>query len=211
MAYDLEEQEQIAELKAWWKQYGRLVTVAVVAFAVSLAGYQGWRHYRAAQAEAAATLYEQLALAERGAEHKRVRDVAAKLVESHGSTTYAALAALASAKAAFQTGDLPAAKTQLQWVIDRSKEDAIRDVARLRLAGVLLDEKNPAEALKVLDAKPSDAFAGRYADLRGDVLAAQGKPAEARASYRTALEKSDAQGQYRQMIQMKLDALGETK
>ena len=100
------------------------------------------------------------------------------------------------------------AKTQLQWVIDHAGEDTLKDVARLRLAALLLDEKNYADALKLLDAKHPDSFDGLYADLRGDVLSAQGKTDEARSSYKLAYEKIDAQSMYRNLIQMKLDALG---
>ena len=87
----------------------------------------------------------------------------------------------------------------------------MRDVARLRLAGVLLDEKNPEEALKLLDTKHAPAFDGMYADLKGDILAVQGKRAEARAAYQAALDKSEANSNYRQLIQVKLDAVGEAK
>ena len=121
------------------------------------------------------------------------------------------LASLAAAKSNFDTGDLPAAKTQLQWVIDNGKEAEARDVARLRLARVLLDEKNPAEALKLLETKHGDSFAGLYADVKGDALLAGGKRVEAHAAYQVALEKSDAASPTRQIVQLKLDALGETK
>ena len=118
---------------------------------------------------------------------------------------------LAAAKSAVDTGDLAAAKTRLQWVIDKAGEEEARDVARLRLARVLFDEKNLPEALKLLEAKPGDSFAGLYAGLRGDVLSAQGKRQEARAAYQLALEKSDAASPLRQITQLKLDALGEAK
>ena len=87
----------------------------------------------------------------------------------------------------------------------------MRDIARLRLAGVLLDEKNFAEALKLLDMKHVAAFDGLYADLRGDILTAQNKRAEARAAYQIALEKSDERSSYRQLVQIKLDAVGDVK
>jgi predicted negative regulator of RcsB-dependent stress response len=93
--------------------------------------------------------------------------------------------------------------------MDNAKESEIRDIARLRLAGVLLDEKNHAEALKLVDAKPVDSLVGLYADLKGDILLAQGKKAEARSAYQLALDKSEAGSSYRSIIQMKLDALGE--
>lgn len=211
MAYDLEEQEQLDVLKAWWKQYGNLVVAVALVGALSAAGYQGWRYYRQQQALQAVTLYAQMENAERANEKKKAGDIAAQIIDRHAGTHYAAMAALASAKIAFESGDLALAKTRLQWVIERAKEEEMRDVARLRLAGVLLDEKNYAEALKLVETKPAAAFSGLYADMKGDILVAQGKPAEARSAYRQALEKGDGKSSHHQLVQLKLDALGEAK
>lgn len=211
MAYDLEEQEQIEDIKAWWKQYGNLVILAITAAALTFAGFQGWRYYRNSQTVAASTLYQQLEQAERGGDLKKVRGIAGQIVDRYGSTPYAVLAALSAARAGFDGGDLAGAKTQLQWVVDNAREDEVRDVARLRLAGVLLDEKNYAEALKWLEVKPVDSMAGLYADLRGDILLAQGKAAEARGAYQLAFDKSEAGSPYRATLQLKLDSLGEAK
>lgn len=211
MAYDLEEQEQLAAMKAWWAQYGRLAMVVVIAALLTVGGIRGWHYYRTSQATAAVVLFEQLQRAERASDHKKVRDIAGQMIDRYGATPYAAPAALAAAKSAVDTGDLATAKTQLQWVMDKAGEEETRDVARLRLARVLFDEKNLPEALKLLEAKPVDSFAGLYAGLRGDVLSAQGKRQEARAAYQLALEKSDAASPLRQITQLKLDALGEAK
>lgn len=209
MAYDLEEQEQIAKLKAWWGDNGKLVLLVIVAALLTIAAFQGWRYYKHNQAVGAVVLYGQMEDAERAGDHKKVRDIAAQIVDKYGSTPYATMAALAAAKAAFSSGDLAAAKTQLQWVLDRGREDEIKDLARLRLAGVLLDEKKPDEALKVLEAKPIESLVGLYADLRGDILATQGKTAEARGAYQLALDQSERGSTYRATIELKLDALGE--
>ena len=211
MAYDLEEQEQLAAIKSGWSQYGKLVMVTVVAALLVVGGIRGWYYYRNTQAVSALTLFDQMQRAERASDQKKVRDIAAQIVDKYASTQYATLASLAAAKSNFDTGDLPAAKTQLQWVIDNGKEAEARDVARLRLARVLLDEKNPAEALKLLETKHGDSFAGLYADVKGDALLAGGKRVEAHAAYQVALEKSDAASPTRQIVQLKLDALGETK
>jgi len=211
MAYDLEEQEQIEELKAWWKQHGGLVLLAVAACALTIAAFQGWRYYRHSQAIAAVTLYEQLDRAERAGDHKKVRDIAGSIVEKYSVTPYAILAALSAARAGFETGDLAEAKSRLQWVVEHAREDEIKDVARLRLAGVLLDEKNHAEALKLVEVKPVDTMTGLYADLKGDILHAQGKTAEARGAYQLALDRSEANSPYRATIQIKLDSLGDAK
>jgi predicted negative regulator of RcsB-dependent stress response len=211
MAYDLEEQEQLEAFKAWWGQYGNLVVVAIVACSLTVTAFYGWRYYRNQQELAAATLYEQLGQAERQKDAKKVRGISAMIADKYAATPYAGMAALAAARASFGAGDLAAAKTELQWVIDHAKEDEIRDVARLRLAGVLLDEKNYTEALKLMENKPVESFAGLYADMKGDILAAQGKVAEARSAYQQALDKSDAKSAYRQVVQLKLDALGDAK
>jgi predicted negative regulator of RcsB-dependent stress response len=211
MAYDLEEQEQIAAIKGWWSDNGKLVMLVVIGALVAIAVFQGWRYYRNQQAERAATLYTQLSEAERGNDSKRVRDIAAQIVDGYGSTQYAGMAALAAAKAGVATGEVEDAKKRLQWVVDHAKEEEMRDVARLRLAGALLDEKKYDEALKLLSAKSGETFAMMYADLRGDVLSAQGKAAEARAAYQQALDKSEPNSNYRRLVELKLDALGEAK
>jgi predicted negative regulator of RcsB-dependent stress response len=211
MAYDLEEQEQIDALKAWWKEYGNLVVLAALACLLTIAGFQGWRYYKGQQLERSSALFAQLAEAERANDSKKVRDIAVQIVDKHGSTPYAGMAALAAAKAGFTTGEIEDAKKHLRWVVDKAREDEMREVARLRLAGILLDEKKYDEALKVLSAKPVEAYVALNADLKGDILAAQGKPVEARAAYQLALEKSDATSRYRPLIELKLDALGEPK
>lgn len=211
MAYDLQEQEQLEAIKAWWARYGTLIMVAIIAGLLTIAAFQGWRYYRHQQALAAVTLYEQMAQAERANEHKKVRDIAAQITDKYARTPYAAMAALSAARAAFETGDLAAAKTQLQWVVDHAREEELRDVARLRLAGVLLDEKNYDQAHALANGPHGAAFDALYADMKGDILLAQGKRGEARSAYQQALEKSDAKSPYRNMIQAKLDALGEAK
>jgi predicted negative regulator of RcsB-dependent stress response len=211
MAYDLEEQEQIDAIKAWWNQYGNLVMLAVIACFLTIAAFQGWRYYRAQQAERAAGLFSQLDQAERNNEAKRVRDIAAQIIDKYSATPYAAMAALAAAKASYTIGEVEEAKKNLQWAADKAKQEEMRDVSRLRLAGVLLDEKKYDEALKLLSAKTAETYTPLYADLKGDVLAEQGKAAEARSAYQFALEKLDANSPYRRVIEVKLDALGEAK
>ena len=209
MALDLEEQEQVAELKAWWKQHGNLIVAAVLACALVFAGWQGWRWYQANQAAQAAGLYESLARAAQAGDGKALRDAAGSLIENYPRTLYAAMGALVAARFHFDRNDLKAAKTQLLWVIERSPSEDFKDVARLRLASVLLDEKAYDEALKQLEAPHAAAYEAQYAALKGDILAAKGQPAEAKAAYKLAIEKVGAQdGQFRESLRMRLDALG---
>jgi len=209
MAYDLEEQEQLATLKGWWKDNGTGVLVVLAAMVISLAGWQAWRIWQASQAQQAAALYDSLLKGLQANDAKSVRDAGGGLVESFPRTLYASMGALASARFHVERGDRKSARAQLQWVVDRSASEELRDIARLRLAGVMLDEKAYDEALAQLDAKHAPAMEAQYATLKGDVLVAKGKLAEAKAAYRLALEKSDARnGAFRAGVQLRLDALG---
>jgi predicted negative regulator of RcsB-dependent stress response len=211
MAYDLQEQEQIAELKAWWKDYGRLVILGATFGALVVAGFQGWRYYRHTQTLAAVALYEQLDQAERAGDRKRIPELATAIAAKYAATPYAAFAALSAARAAYEGRDLGEAKARLRWVVENARREELRDVARLRLAGVLLDEKNYDEALKLLESKPGESMTGLYADLKGDILLAQGKGEDARSAYQLALDRSEAGSPYRATLQLKLDSLGEPR
>lgn len=225
--YDLEEQEQLAEIKAWWKQYGNLVTGLVVAASIGVAGWQGWQWYQRGQAAQASAVYAVLQRAAAEKDLAKVKAAAGELVDKYSRTAYAPLAALVAAKSTFDAGDLKTAKAQLSWAVEHG-HDEIRDLARLRLAAVLLDEKAFDEALKQLDSPHGAAFDPRFADIRGDVLAAQGKPAEARAAWLDAQAKLDAavktgtaggdsiqqvqaSAPFREALQQKIDSVPEAK
>ena len=209
--YDLEEQEQLDELKSWWQQHWKLIFLVIAAVAATGGGIQGWRYYQNSQALEAGELYSQLQGAVGSGEVKKAIDIAALVVEKYPRTGYATFAALAGAKLAFESGDAPGAKSRLQWVVDNGKDDETREIARLRLAVVMLDGKQYDEALKLLEAAHGATLNALYADLKGDVLVAQGKSSDARAVYQLALDSSDAQSPYRNLIQIKLDALGAAK
>jgi predicted negative regulator of RcsB-dependent stress response len=207
--YDLEEQEKIDELKAWWKRWGNTVIAAVTGFVIVFAGIQAWRHYQRVWANEAATLFAALETTARDKDAKKVAEGAKAIIDRYPRTAYAPRAALLAAKANFDAGDLAGAKAQLEWVVNNANEDTLRELARLRLAGVLGDEKKFDDGLHLLDAVKDENFAAAAAGMRGDILVAQGKSAEARAAYQAALAKSD--GADAQALQRKLDALGEGK
>ena len=208
---DLEEQEQIDSLKTWWKMYGNLISSVLVAISVAALAWQGWGWYQRSQAAQAAGIYAVLEQAAALRDGQKVKAAAGELAEKFGSTSYAWLGALVAAKQSFEVGDLKTAKAQLGWAVENAK-DEVKDLARLRLAAVLLDEKAFDEALKQLDATHDMAFAARFLELKGDVLAAQGKTPEARAAYKAALDKGEARegknGGGRELLRQKLDSLG---
>jgi len=209
--YDLEEQEQLASLKSWWQRFGPLCLLGIGLALAALAAYQVWSWYKSEQATKAADLYASLHKQVRAGDAKQARETAAALTERYPSTGYAGLGALVAARVSFEAGELAAAKQNLQWVIDNSRDEEFKSLARFRLAGVLLDEKQYDAALKLLDVKPEHPMMNIYSDLRGDILAAKGDSAEARAAYQTALEKTDAKSPYRNLIQLKIDSLGPSK
>lgn len=207
MAYDLEEQEQLAQFKAWWQKYGNFLLTLVTLVLLAFAAYNGWRWYQREQARTAAGIYGQLEQAVQSNDVAKVQTLAASIIEHYGRTTYAVMGALQAAKLNAEAGDLPKAAEQLRWVIDRSGHDELAMIARVRLAGVLLDEKKYEEALQTLSFSAPVALLPAVLDRRGDIYAAQNKSAEARAAYTDALAKADAQHPLRAIIQLKLDAL----
>lgn len=209
-ALDLEEQEQLAAFKAWWQDNGTWLIGTLLLCVLVVGGWKGWQYYQNKQANESAVMYGEFVKQVESNDIKRVNDAATMVMDKYAGSAYASRAALLAAQFNEQGQDAAKAKSQLQWVIDHSKEVGLQDVARLRLTAILLDEKKYDEAIKLLDAKHQASFDGLFADLKGDVLSAQGKVEEAKTSYKLAYEKVDAKGSYRSLIQMKMDALGTT-
>jgi predicted negative regulator of RcsB-dependent stress response len=207
--YDLEEQEQISALEAWWRQWGALLLLAIALTLGSVAAFQGWNWYKGSQAGEASGLYAEMLQASREGAPDKAAAAAAALADRYASTGYAPLGQLLNARLRYESGDATGAKQSLQWVIEHARDEQMKSVARYRLAGVLLDEKQYEQALKLLEGSADDQMANLYADLRGDIQLAQGQPAEARAAYQTALEKTEPRSPLRNLIQIKIDALGQ--
>jgi len=210
--YDLEEQEQLSELKAWWNQYGSLVTAVAVAAALSSVGWQAWQWYQKKQSGEAAGLYAMVEQAAGKGDAAKAREAAGQIFEQYGRSAYADMAALVSARAQVEAGDLKNAQAQLSWAVEHGRDPGLKDLARLRLATVLLDQGQHDQALTQLQPEPLPEFKARYTDVKGDILAAQGKAAEARAAYQAALDAlapddRDA-APLRELLALKMDALG---
>ena len=207
-ALDLEEQEQLAELKAWWGKHGNLIITIVIAVLLVIAAFNGWRYYQRTQAGEAGTIFEQMQTVGAARDKVKSQELAALLEERFPRTTFAPLAALINAKVQIEAGDAKAAKAQLQWVVDNSKDDELKHIGRVRLAGVLLDEKAYDGALKLLEAARPPYFDPLYLDRKGDVLMAQGKTTEARAVWEDAYAKAGDKNPQRQVLQLKLELVG---
>ena len=209
MAYDLEEQEQLASVKGWWHDNGTKLLTAVAVVAIGVSGWQAWRIWQANQVQQAGAQYEVLLKAAQEGDAKGLRDAGGTLVENFPGTLYASMGALVAARFHVEHADPKNAKAQLQWVVERAPSEELRDLARLRLAAVLFDEKAYDEALALLEAKHAAPYEAQYAALRGDLLVAKNKAAEAKAAYRLALDKTgEKSAAFRNSVQLRLDALG---
>ena len=209
MAYDLEEQEQLDTLKAFWQKYGNLITWVLIVCLAGYAGYNFWKQRQTNQAAEASALYEEMGKQLAAKDTAKVQRIAGDIESKYESSIYAPMAALAAAKAAFDANDLKTAKAQLQWTVDHGNAE-YKSVARLRLSGLLLDEKAYDQALALLNADILPQFAGAAADRKGDILVAQNKLAEARTAYEAALAAMGEKNPGRQLVVLKLEAIGGT-
>lgn len=208
MAYDHEEQEQLASLKSWWAQYGNIVTWSLLIVLAAYAAWTGWNSYQRNQTAQASQFYEEFQKAVTAQDKEKVQRAAIDMQSKFPRTAYAQMTALGAAKFAFDANDLPTAKAQLQWIIDKGENDDYKAIAKVRLAGILLDEKAYDEGLKLLSGHFPEQFASLVDDRKGDIFVAQNKLDDARTAYQTALEKTEQKSPGRQLIQIKLDAIG---
>ena len=208
MAFNLEEQEQVDSLKRFWKSYGNIISwILIIALGI-YAAFQGWNWYQRKQNAQASALYYEMQHAVLSGDSQKALQVAKDTKEQYGSTVYAPMISLVAAKIAYENNDIETAKTELKWVVDNSDEDSYKALARIRLAGILLDEKSYDEALDLLSAQVPDQFAGMLEDRKGDIYLAQGNQEGARTAYRDAYEKTESDDPGRQLIKMKLEEVG---
>lgn len=205
---NLQEHEQLEQVKDFWSRFGRLIIFAVILAALLGAGWAGWQYWQRQQAAAAANLYDAFTQTVEGGDPVRIEQAFGDMKQRYGRTTYAAQAGLVAAQALYDKKHIDQSRDALAWVADSAGDPALKALAALRLSSVLLEQKNYDRALSVLAAQMPEEFAPLQADRRGDVLVAQGKEAEARAAYETAFRGLGQGDSYRQWIAVKLNALG---
>jgi len=205
---DLEEQEQLEQVKAFWKRWGNLITWVLTAALAAFAAWQGWGWYQRDQAAKAGAMYDEFDRALTAQDLDKAAAAAGDLKARFAATGYAAQAGLQVAKLQLDKGKADDAKQSLSWVAEQGSEPPYRDVARLRLAGLQLDAKAYDDALKTLDTIKSPEFAALVADRRGDALLLQDKRDAAKAEYQKALAGLEKTQDYRRIIEAKLATLG---
>jgi predicted negative regulator of RcsB-dependent stress response len=207
VASHYEDEAEVENLKRWWKENWKSLAAGLIIGLGGIGGYEGYRRYNQAQAERASQIYEDLKAA---VTNKKVDEAIAagdNLIRDYAKTPYATGAALRLAQLAVEQGKLDDAATRLQWVAGNSKDDGMRDLAKLRLARVLWQQKKPDDALEQLDGQ-SGAYGALASELRGDIKLAQGDRTAARAAYEAAVKASAADADTGN-LQRKLDELAD--
>ncbi|MGH8572127.1 MAG: YfgM family protein [Gammaproteobacteria bacterium] len=211
------DREQVEALKTWWRKNGMPILAGV---GIGLGGLYAWRAWQAeahVDAEQASSRFEQLvtALAEnKTAENKTgtLAGQAEQILDEHDGTVYASFAALALARLAVEAGDLQKARGHLQWVLDHTRHAPLKRLAKLRLARVLLSAGETDKSWSLVEELKDGPESASYQELKGDVLRAQGRVAEARRAYDEALKLAGGAGESgppsQTSLQLKLDALG---
>ncbi|WP_332813780.1 YfgM family protein [Ramlibacter sp.] len=205
---DLEEQEQLDQLKHFWKTYGNLISWLLIAVFGSIAAMNGWQWYERTQSAKASAIYDEVERAVQAGDFARAEQGFTDVRDKFGGTVFAQQAGLLVAQAAADKGQPDAARAALAWVAENASDEGLQAIARLRLAALLVQAKSYDEALKQLEAELPQEFAPLAADRRGDIYNLQGKKAEARAEYERAWKGLEAQADYRRMVEVKLTALG---
>lgn len=205
---DLEEQEQLDELKHFWKQYGDLITWVLIAVFGAVAAWNGYQYWQRQQAVQAASMYDEVERAVKSGDSARLDRSLTDMKDRFGSTVYAQQAGLMVAKAQYDKGNVDAAKGALTWVASNAADEGYQAIAKLRLSGLLLETKAYDDALKLVAGSFSKDFAPLAADRRGDILMAQDKKSEAKAEYEKAYKGLDERAEYRRLVEVKLNALG---
>lgn len=205
---DLEEQEQLDQIKHFWNRYGNAITWGLILVFGAVAAWNGWQYWQRKQSSGAAMLYDEIERAVSDKDAERVERALADMKDKFARTTYAHQGALLAARGLTAAGKGDAAKAALVWTAEQSGDEGLQTIARLRLAALAMDASAPEEAVQWLQAPTVPEFAGLVADRLGDVYLAQGKKAEARAELEKAYQLLEAGTEYRQLVEVKLNALG---
>lgn len=204
---DLEEQEQLDRLKAFWKQFGNIISGVLIVVFGSIAAYNVYQWLQRDKATQAAAMYDEVERTAKEGDPAKITRAFNDMKERYAGTTYAAQAGLLTAKTLYDKGQTEQAKAPLEWVASSAQDESYKAIAKLRLASILFESKGYDAALKLLDGMPKE-FDALASDRRGDILLAQGKRDEAKAAFEKAYKAMEERSEYRKLLEIKLNALG---
>lgn len=205
---DLEEQEQLDQIKHFWKQYGNAITWVIIVVLGAFASWNFYNYWQRSQAQQAAALFDEVDRAVQAADAARMDRVFSDMKDKFSSTVYAQQSGLLVARQYISLGKPDAAKAALGWVAEKSSDAGYQALARLRLASIAIESRNYDEALNLLNLAYPASFDALVADRKGDVFVLQGDKAKATAEYQKAHRLFDPRTEYRRLVEVKLNALG---
>ena len=205
MAEHITEEQQVEAIKTWWKENGIAVIAGLILGFGALFGWRYYNDYKDEQAGAASVLYESLQQKISLGQPDAAISMAEKLVAEYPRTPYASMAALAAAKQAASNGNMELTRSQLQWVLDKSRQPQFIHNARLQLAAVMLSSAEHDAALALLTGVKSGGYAAAYEEMKGDILLAKGDKNAAHAAYDLSLQSEGLGTQRRRIVQIKFD------
>ena len=208
MSYNLEEQDQIDNLRDFWSRWGTLISSIVLAGGLAWAGYAGWQWWQARQATQTSALFDQINKEISAGDLQKAVPAWADLQGKHPDSPYAQMGGLAMAKAYADAGKIASAETALRWTAEHAQSQAYRATALLNLSALQVDAKQLQAALETVRQPPSPAFDALFAARRGDIYALLGQREQARKAYEHALKALPPDAGYRQLVQLKLDSVG---
>jgi predicted negative regulator of RcsB-dependent stress response len=205
---DLDEQEQLDQFKHFWKQYGNLITWVLIVVLGAFAAWNAYQYWQRSQATQAAAMFDEVERSIATGDVAKVERALSDMNAKFGSSSYAQQAGLLAAKTFYEKGNLDASKKALATVAEKASDVGYQAIAKLRLSSALIESKNYDDALKQVSGTFPKEFQPMAADRRGDVLALQDKPAEAKAEYVKAYKGFEEKSGYRRLVEVKLNALG---
>ncbi len=205
---DLEEQEQLDQLKHFWKQYGNAITWVLIVVLAAFASWNFYQYWQRSQATQAAALFDEVDRSVSSADMAKIDRAFQEMKDRFGSTIYAQQSALLVAKRYVDFGKPDMAKAALTWVAEQSSDKTFQALAKLRISAILIDEKKFDEALAMLNGDFPASFDGLVADRKGDALLLKADKAKAIAEYEKAWRLLDMRTEYRRLVEVKLNALG---
>ncbi len=200
--------QELEQLKTWWKTYGNALLLSIALGLSILGGNKYWSQYKQERAEEASAIYDGLVDNYLEKSFDKLREASESLKGDYAATPYAGLAAMISARVNLVEGKIDDARRELQWTLDNATDDGTKHAARLRLARIVADANEVDAALSLLDVSDIAGFELDYHELRGDLTVLKGDKQAAREAYRMALKELDEFSSYKSTLSMKLDALG---
>lgn len=197
------EEQQVEAIKSWWQENGKSIIAGVVIGFIGLFGWRYYNDYTRHQSEMSAAEYQRT-MQNLSTQHEKAFDAVEQFISSHNNT-YGDLASLQLADEAVKANKLELAATQLRQVAEHANDDSFKPVASIRLARVLIANKKPADALKVLETVAAEPYKTVVAETKGDALLALSQPDKAREAYAAAIKNS--KNGANPVLQMKLDDL----